>query len=155
MSKLLQPVAEEILNEGGRIALANSGWWDLDEVNEFESKHCLRRVYFHGCMLDVKGKEHPGPYHRVTKESLKSLASSDATSHMSMSQQKVAKPNKQVSTLLLLHKLVLKVGIQRKHSVMYHVCRMSFPHLSPRTFLKASGNPMNQPSRLSKRRPKG
>jgi len=57
-----------------------------------------------------------GAYHPVTKESLKYLASCSATSHMSMSQQKVVKPNKQVSTLLVLRKLFLKVGIQRKRS---------------------------------------
>ena len=41
-----------------------------------------------------------------------------------------------------------------RRSVMYHACGSSCPHLSPRTFLKANGNPMNQP-RLPKRRPKG
>ena len=51
-----------MLEKGGRIAIewpADSGWWDLPEVQAFEREHCLRRVYFHGCMLGVKGKEVP------------------------------------------------------------------------------------------------
>ena len=46
---------EQILSEGGRVAiesLADSGWWDLDEVRQFG-------VYFHGCMLDVRGRNDP------------------------------------------------------------------------------------------------
>ena len=62
MFKLAKRFARKILDTGGRVAIewpADSGWWDLEEVQEFERQHCFRRVYFHGCMLGVKGKELP------------------------------------------------------------------------------------------------
>ena len=62
MFKLAKQFAVKILETGGRVAFewpANSGWWDLPEVQAFEREHCFRRVYFHGCMLGVKGKELP------------------------------------------------------------------------------------------------
>ena len=52
----------QALSSGGRVAyecLANSGWWDMPEVKAFEALHCFRRVYFHGCMLGVRGKHLP------------------------------------------------------------------------------------------------
>ena len=62
MFKLAKRFVRKILDTGGRVAIewpADSGWWDLEEVQEFERQHCFRRVYFHGCMLGVKGKELP------------------------------------------------------------------------------------------------
>jgi len=56
---------KKILAEGGRVAIewpANSGWWDLDEVKEFEKENAFRRVCFDGCMLGVHGKvKYPSP----------------------------------------------------------------------------------------------
>ena len=51
---------KKILAEGGRVAIewpANSGWWNLEEVKEFEKDCAFRRVYFEGCMLGVHGKD--------------------------------------------------------------------------------------------------
>jgi hypothetical protein len=53
---------KKILAEGGRVAIewpANSGWWNLEEVKEFEKEYAFRRVYFEGCMLGVHGKDCP------------------------------------------------------------------------------------------------
>ena len=62
MFKLAKKFMTKILTEGGRVAIewpADSEWWDLPEVQDFERENCFRRVYFHGCMLGVHGKEHP------------------------------------------------------------------------------------------------
>lgn len=60
MSGLAAQFIEQALQSGGCVAIewpADSGCWDLPEVKEFEAQHCFRRVYFHGCMLGVHGKE--------------------------------------------------------------------------------------------------
>ena len=52
----------KLLSEGGRVAIewsADSRWWDLPEVQQFEKDHGFRRVYFHGCMLGVHGVSKP------------------------------------------------------------------------------------------------
>ena len=52
----------KLLSEGGRVAIewpADSGWWDIPEVQQFEKDHGFRRVYFHGCMLGVHGVSKP------------------------------------------------------------------------------------------------
>ena len=62
MFKQAKRFARKILETGGRVALewpADLAWWDLKEVQKFEREHCFRRVYFHGCMLGVHGKELP------------------------------------------------------------------------------------------------
>jgi len=64
MFGLASQVMGRLLSEGGWVAIewpADSGWWGLPEVQQFEKYHGfrLRRIYFHGCMLCVHGEDKP------------------------------------------------------------------------------------------------
>ena len=51
---------EKALESGGRIGFelpAENQLWNNPYLLDFEKRACLRRVYFHGCALNLKGKQ--------------------------------------------------------------------------------------------------
>ena len=51
---------ERALESGGRIGFelpAENQLWNNPYLLDFEKRACLRRVYFHGCALNLKGNK--------------------------------------------------------------------------------------------------
>lgn len=51
---------DKVLSHGGRVAFelpAENELWQDPQWLEFEKSHCMKRVYFHGCAFNLRGKK--------------------------------------------------------------------------------------------------
>ena len=118
---------KKILAEGGRVDFEwpeNSGWWNLEEVKDFEKEHAFRRVYFDGCMIGAHGKDCPirKPWcvSSCDERILTILAAYSAT-RTSMNLLRIVRQSKQASTQDSSHRLSSKHGIRKSGFNMFQI----------------------------------
>ena len=122
MFGLASKVMKKILSEGGRVAIewpADSGWWDIPEVQQFE-------------------RDQGGVFHPVTNGSLTHLLNISAMVPMSMNLPKAAKPNRLNVTQKSLCQSFLNLGTHRNGSPTF-LTSAQCQHLSQRTCQRLSG----------------